>query len=209
MKPISPTWTRDKLAPLPREYYARPTLEVAQDLLGKYLTRVIDGEQLRGIIVEVEAYIGEDDPACHARFGLTNRNRVMYCEGGFSYVYFVYGMYNMLNVVTEKSAFPAAVLIRALEPVSGLEKMRELRGKDRVADLTNGPGKLCDALGIDTSLSGIDLTSNQLYISNGDVGEFNIASSGRIGIKEGTERQWRFFIEGNRFVSKWDSENRE
>jgi len=202
MKPTSPTWTRDELAPLSRRFYTRPTLEVAQDLLGKCLTRIIDGAQLRGIIVEVEAYIGEDDPACHARFGPTNRNRVMYGEGGFSYVYFVYGMYNMLNVVTEKSDFPAAVLIRALEPVSGLEKMKELRVRSSVADLTNGPGKLCDALGIDTSHSGIDLTGNQLYISNGDVGEFQIASSGRVGIKEGTERQWRFFIEGNRFVSK-------
>lgn len=187
---------------MPRSFYTRPTLDVARELLGKYLTRVIDGDQLRGRIVEVEAYIGENDPACHARFGETNRNRVMYGKGGFSYVYFVYGMYNMLNVVTEKSGFPAAVLIRALEPVAGLGKMKELRGRSSVAELTNGPGKLCDALGIDTSHSGIDLTGSDIFISYGNSEGFEIASSGRIGIKEGTERRWRFFVDGNRYVSK-------
>lgn len=202
MRPISQTYKKDSSLQLSREFYTRPTLTVAKELLGKHFVRVYQGEKLVARIVEVESYIGEDDPACHARFGATDRNRVMYGIGGFSYVYFIYGMYNMLNVVTESEGSPAAVLIRALEPVSGIETMKKLRRSDSMRSLTNGPGKLCMALGIDTSHSGIDLTGSEMFILNGDRSALKIASSTRIGIKDGTNRPWRFFEMGNRFVSR-------
>ena len=195
---------------LQRGFYERPTLTVAKELRGKNLVRYLDGTKLIGRIVEVEAYIGEDDPACHARFGLTQRNSVMYGAGGFSYIYFVYGMYDMFNIVTEREGFPAAVLVRALEPLEGIDTMQRLRGVNDVRNLTNGPGKLCRAFGLDTSLSGVDLTKHAgqapteldlLYVSDGDCPKFEIESSSRIGIKEGTGRKWRFFIAGNPYVS--------
>lgn len=188
---------------LDREFFARDTLEVARDLIGQYVVRNMDGYLLAGRIVEVEAYIGEDDPACHARFGPTNRNRVMYGPGGFSYVYFIYGMYNMLNIVSDREGFPAAVLIRALEPIEGMAKMKELRDSSQIENLTSGPGKLCAALDIDTSLSAIDMTvPGDLYVAEGAGKPFKIASTSRIGIREGLDREWRFIEEGNPYVSR-------
>jgi DNA-3-methyladenine glycosylase len=195
------TFTKAEFSPLRRAFYTRPTLTVARELLGKCLVRRIGDINLVGRIVEVEAYIGEGDPACHARFGQTGRNIVMYGLGGFSYVYFIYGMYNMFNVVTERKGFPAAVLIRALEPLEGIDEMRRMRGIDAVGSLTNGPGKLCAALGIDKSHSGVDLTNGNLYVTAADSSEYAVGESSRVGIRKGTDRAWRFFIEGNRFVS--------
>lgn len=195
------TPSKDRLRPLARDFYLRDTLEVAHDLLGRLLISDFRGQKLAGRIVEAEAYIGEDDPACHARFGKTKRNGVMYGIGGFSYVYFIYGMYNMFNVVCETEGFPAAVLIRALEPVHGLDTMCELRGCKDVREFTSGPGKLCQALGIDTTHSGIDLTGDRIYIAEDMDQEFEVERSGRIGIKEGTDRLWRFYMKGNDFVS--------
>jgi len=202
MRPTSRIYTKDSSIRLSREFYTRPTLTVAKELLGKHFVRIVRGKRLVGRIVEVEAYIGEDDPACHARFGATDRNRVMYGIGGFSYVYFIYGMYNMLNIVTENEGYAAAVLIRALEPVDGIETMMKLRKSDSVRNLTNGPGKLCMAFGIDTSHSGIDLTGDEMFIEGGDRPDISIGSSSRIGIREGTDRLWRYYVEGNRFVSQ-------
>ena len=128
---------------LPRDYFNRPTVRVARSLIGKYLVRVIDGRTLAGKIVEVEAYVGSEDRACHASKGRTQRTDVMFGPGGIAYVYLIYGMYHCLNVVTEREEFPAAVLIRAIE----------IDGK-----LIDGPGRLCRALQIDRSLNRVDLT---------------------------------------------------
>lgn len=202
MKQTCTTYPKADLRPLDRSFYVLPTLTVAKELLGKRLVRCIDGHILTGRIVECEAYIGEDDPACHARFGPTDRNKVMYGQGGFSYVYFIYGMYNMFNIVTEAEGFPAAVLVRALEPLDGIDTMRKLRGTDRMSELTNGPGKLCQAFGLDTSHSCLDLTRNVLYVADGDMSEIKTVASSRIGIKDGTDRKWRFYTDGCSFVSR-------
>ncbi|HHS96728.1 MAG TPA: DNA-3-methyladenine glycosylase, partial [Chloroflexi bacterium] len=152
---------------LRREFFDRDTLEVARDLLGRVLVRVLDGERLSGRIVEVEAYIGEDDRASHARFGPTERNAAMYGPPGHAYVYLIYGVHHCLNLVTGPEGFPAAVLIRALEPLEGVEQMRGLRGGR--PDLTNGPGRLCQALGIDLRFDGADLCAPDalLFVEEG------------------------------------------
>ncbi|MGQ9517999.1 MAG: DNA-3-methyladenine glycosylase [Anaerolineae bacterium] len=191
---------------LGREFYEQDTLTVAKELLGQRLVRVMeDGERLAGIIVETEAYIGEDDQACHAFHGRTPRNAVMYGPAGFAYIYFIYGMYFCLNVVTEREDFPAAVLIRAIEPVEGIARMQALRQGRPLHELTNGPGKLCQALAIDRSLNGCDLcTSPWLFIESARQGELPIATSRRIGVRGDVlarERPWRFFLPANPFVS--------
>jgi DNA-3-methyladenine glycosylase len=192
---------------LGRDFYRRSTLTVARELLGKRLVRVVDGQRLCGLIVEVEAYIGEDDAACHAACGRTPRNEAMYGLPGCAYVYFIYGMHHCLNVVTEEEGFPAAVLIRALEPLEGLEIMRRHRPGRPDSELTNGPAKLCQALAISRDLNGVDLcTGEALFIEEGrrvDQGE--IEASPRIGI-QGDELArsvlWRFYLRGNEFVSR-------
>src|SRR5512147_937409 len=130
------------MRPLPKTFYAHDTLEVAAELLGCELWVACGRQTCAGMIVETEAYIGEEDPACHAHRGQTNRNRVMYGAPGISYVYFTYGNHWMLNFVTEREHFPAAVLIRAVEPTGGIESMRRRRQVERDTDLTSGPGKL-------------------------------------------------------------------
>lgn len=188
---------------LPRSFYQHPTLEIAKKLLGKYLCRKWNNLLLIGKIVEVEAYIGEDDPACHATVGKTHRNAIMYGSPGFAYVYFIYGMYYCLNVVTEKVGFPAAILIRAVEPVDGIEQMKRFRKTDSVQNLTNGPGKLCQAFHLDRKQNGMDLCGNILFIKNGEkISDINIKKSKRVGIKVGVDHLWRFFIQNSIFVSK-------
>src|SRR2546428_6486129 len=188
--------------PLPRQFYNRNGLEVTRDLIGKTLGRHLDGQILFGRIVETEAYIGEDDPACHASRGLTPRTRVMYGPPGLSYVYFTYGMYFMLNVVCERKGFPAAVLIRAVEPIAGLDKMMELRQTTSERRLTNGPGKLCVAFDITTALNGVDLTrkTSILQICAGN-NSAQVMWSPRVGIREGTDKIWRCFAPNSPFVS--------
>ncbi len=144
------------MARLRRNFFARPTLQVARDLLGQRLVRVLNGQRLAGLITETEAYIGEDDRACHARAGRTRRNASMYGPPGHAYVYFTYGMHFCLNIVTEHPDFPAAVLIRAIAPTEGLETMRQNRDRPD-AVLTNGPAKLTQALGINGTFDGRDL----------------------------------------------------
>ncbi len=182
---------------LPRPFYARETLEVAKGLLGKRLVRVAEGERLSGLITETEAYIGEEDAACHASKGRTPRTEVMYGSPGHAYVYFIYGMYHCLNVVTEREGYPAAVLIRALRPQEGLEAMRRNRGG--LPQLANGPGRLCQALAIDGSLNGVDLCrSPLLFIEEGiEVPSEAIKATARVGIgadEVARRRFWRFLL---------------
>jgi DNA-3-methyladenine glycosylase len=192
---------------LRRDFYRRSTLTVARELLGKRLVRVVDGQRLSGLIVEVEAYIGEDDAACHAARGRTPRNEAMYGPPGHAYVYFIYGMHHCLNVVTEEVGFPAAVLIRALEPLEGLEIMRRHRPDKPDGELTNGPAKLCQALAIERGFNGMDLCSGEvLFIEEGQVvAQEEIGASPRIGIKTdelARSAPWRFYLQGNDFVSR-------
>ena len=182
-----------------RKFYNRPTLEVARDLLGKKLIRRIDGTALSGIIVETEDYCGTNDSACHAHRGRTSRNAVMFGPPGFAYVYFTYGMHYLLNLVTQEEGNPCAVLLRAIEPLSGLAEMRARR-KRHGKELTNGPAKLCQALAIDKSFNGWDLTKgSQLWVEDYQTVESqSILSTPRIGIdyarKEDREALWRFLM---------------
>jgi DNA-3-methyladenine glycosylase len=198
---------------LPEKFYRRDTETVARDLLGCVLVHeTADGERVSGRIVETEAYLGLSDRACHTYGGKrTPRTRSMYLEGGHAYVYFIYGMHFCFNVVTRTSEHPEAVLIRALDPLEGIELMRERRKVKRDLDLTNGPGKLCRALGIDRSHDGLSLASSTLYIERGPhirgsrIEKGAIISSPRIGVayaKEAAHWPLRFSIKGNRFVSK-------
>lgn len=188
---------------LSRSFFEDYTVDVARRLLGKKLVRVIEGKKLSGTIVEVEAYRGSSDPASHAYKGKTARNEVMFGEAGHSYVYFTYGFHHCLNVVTEPAGVSGAVLIRALEPTEGIELMMKNRGMRRITEITNGPGKLTQAMRIDGDLNGEDMvTSRKLYLVSGRSKAFVIGQSGRIGIKRGAERRWRFFMKNNIFVSR-------
>jgi len=188
---------------LPVSFYERPTLEVAPELLGCLLCRrETDGTYTTGRIVETEAYIGETDPACHAAAGRTPRTRVLYGPPGRSYVYFTYGMHYCFNVVTEPEGRPAAVLVRALHPVSGLDRMRARRGERQGPELTQGPARLCEAMAIDLDLNDVSLAGPVLSVRSDGTGVSNIASGPRIGIRVATDRPWRFWVEGDPFVSR-------
>lgn len=191
------------LQALPRSFYARPTLEVARDLLGTTLLRQWRGRLLAGRIVEVEAYIGEDDPACHAWHGRTPRTEVMYGPPGHAYVYFTYGMHYLLNVVTEPEGLPAAVLIRGVEPLSGIGEMLRRRHFRPLGELTNGPARICAAFGIDLRLNRADLTRPPLYIAEPhEPATESIEWTPRIGIRRGRRRPWRGFLRNNPYVSR-------
>ena len=189
----------DRIPLLPRKFYDRPTLLVARELIGARLVRMLDGRRLAGLITETEAYIGEKDLASHARAGRTPRTAVMYGAPGHAYVYFTYGNHWMLNVVTEQEGTPGAVLIRAIQPLEGVEVMLERRhGRD-----TFGPGKLCQALGIDKSLNGADLASKDsgLWIERGvQVPDSAVTLGPRVGLNTTPEpwlsKPWRFLVEG-------------
>jgi DNA-3-methyladenine glycosylase len=184
---------------LPREFYNRPTLTVARELIGARLVRILDGAKLSGIITETEAYISENDLACHCKAGRTARTAVMYEEPGHAYVYFTYGNHWMLNVVTERVGFPAAVLIRAIQPIEGADLMLERRhGRD-----TFGPGKLCQAMGITKLENGVDLTnkSGRLWIEAGIKVPNSLVTKGpRVGLNNTPEpwlsKPWRFLVKG-------------
>ena len=195
-------------APLPRSFYLRRTLTVARDLLGRVLARrTHDGAILRGRIVEAEAYVGEEDMACHARAGRTPRTDVMYGPAGFAYVYLTYGMHHMLNVVTEAEGRPAAVLLRAVEPLEGLEWMARARRNGAAPhQLASGPGKLCQAYGLDLGHNRTDLLGRELWIEEGrPVPKARIATSARIGCETAAKPwdliPWRFYVVDNRFVT--------
>jgi len=190
---------------LTRTFYSRPTLEVAADLIGAVLVdeRTENVRTLR--IVEVEAYIGEDDPACHAARGKTKRNEVMYGPPGHAYIYFIYGMYHCLNIVTEQEGFPAAVLIRAAEPLSGALEINPRTGEPYVP---NGPGKLTLAINLDLGQNGLDLVDGGMYVASrivagaGRAGRARVETSPRIGVSAGRERKWRFFDPDSKFLSQ-------
>src|SRR4030095_2211918 len=151
---------------LPRSFYERSTVVVAKQLLGKYLVRKHPKGNTVGRIVETEAYVGPQDLACHASKGRTARTEVMFGPAGHAYVYFIYGFYNMLNLVTERQDHPAAVLIRAAEPVTGIHLMESRRRNGALRNLASGPGKLCQAFGIDRSLNGADLCGSVLFVED-------------------------------------------
>jgi len=185
-----------------RSFFERYTPVVAKDLLGCLLLRRIRGKTLSGRIVEVEAYRGSDDPASHSYRGETKRSAIMFGEAAHAYLFFVYGNHWCLNFTTEGKGQPGAVLIRALEPVEGIEEMVKNRGVSEVGRLTNGPGKLTKAFSIDGGFNGEDVvTSKRLYVV-GREGPVRIVASARIGITKGREKKWRFSVEGSPFVSK-------
>ncbi len=186
-------------APLPREFYLRDTLLVARELLGARLVRMLDGQRAAGRIVEVEAYIGEDDLASHAANGRSQRNQAMYGPGGFTYVYFIYGMHYCLNVVTEADGFPAAVLLRGIFPLEGIDLMVARRPRRPKQSLADGPAKLCQALAIDRQLDGHDLTQGvELWIEPGEpVLDEHIVATPRVNVS-GDDRAhtvlWRWVV---------------
>jgi DNA-3-methyladenine glycosylase len=232
---------------LPRSFYLRSTVTVAKSLLGKYLVRKLGKKRLIGKIVEAEAYC-EGDPASHSYRGKTQRNEVMFEQGGHLYVYFTYGMHFCANVVTREKGVGEAVLIRAVEPVEGMEVMRRKRGftadeKDE-GMLSNGPARVCQAFGITRKHNGVDLCGSKIWMAEdsrpisppasglsrrrlpaslysrrqarlspasqdvggqagaGRISHPRIVSSSRIGIRNGRDKQWRFYLKGNRWVSK-------
>jgi len=187
---------------LTRPFFERYTPDVARELLGCLLVRRIGRKTLSGKIVEVEAYRGSDDPASHSYRGATKRSSIMFGEAGHVYVFFSYGVHWCLNFTTEEEGQPGAVLIRALEPVEGVEEMARNRGVSEDGRLTDGPGKLTKALSIDGDFNGEDLVqSRRLYVL-GREEPLRIGGSSRIGVSKGREQQWRYFVEGNSFVSR-------
>jgi len=191
---------------LDRKFYNRPTLSVARDLLGKKLIRRADGIELSGVIIETEAYCGATDSACHAHRGRTPRNAVMFGPPGHAYVYFTYGLHYLLNLVTEEEGHPCAVLLRALAPLSGIAAMRSRRRRPD-PELTNGPAKLCQALGIDKALNGRDITrKDELWVEDYlDVAADEIVATPRIGIDyaraNDREALWRYLIKPSRLAA--------
>jgi DNA-3-methyladenine glycosylase len=187
---------------LPRAFYARPVLQVARDLLGRVLVHETAAGRVSGRIVEVEAYRGPIDPASHAYRGRTPRNGVMFGPPGHLYVYFTYGMHHCVNVVCEAEGRPAAVLVRALEPLEGLETMARRRGVAEPRRLARGPACLTVALGLDRRHDGADLVGGAIRIEGEpDRGGHAIAKSARIGIRVGLEHEWRLFLRGHPCVS--------
>lgn len=193
---------------LTRRFYRRDPVTLAKALLGQILVRRLDdGQELAGRIVEVEAYLGVEDRACHSYGGRrTKRNASMWLEGGHAYVYFVYGMHWCFNVVSDREDVPTACLIRALEPLEGLDEMRRRRGRDKAEDLCSGPAKLSQALGIDRTLDAMDLvTSGELHIRRSRrVHPIQVVPSRRIGVdyaQEWAARRLRFLVRDSSFVS--------
>jgi DNA-3-methyladenine glycosylase len=194
---------------LERNFYKRELLTVARDLLGKYLVKEGGQSKYSGKIVEVEAYDGRTDQAAHTFRGKTPRNEIMFGEGGYFYVYFTYGAHFCCNVVTGNEGEGTAVLIRAVEPVEGIDNMimnrygrLYLKNEAEVYNLTSGPGKLCQAFAIDRKEYGLDLTGDIVYIlNNRRVPDKEVASGRRIGINKSVELPWRFYIKNNAFVS--------
>ncbi|WP_408956175.1 DNA-3-methyladenine glycosylase [Natroniella sp. ANB-PHB2] len=189
------------------DFYSQDAVTLAQKLLGKLLVRKIDGEEIVTKIVETEAYVGPEDKACHAYNNKrTDRTKIMFAQGGYSYVYLIYGLHHCFNVVSGKKGKPEAVLIRAVEPVKGLrviKKNRQIKSK-RIEDLTNGPGKLCQALAIDKNLNGYNLSTGvELYIRDRQQ-EYDLLTTPRVNIGYAEEYKgelWRFCIKGNTFLS--------
>jgi DNA-3-methyladenine glycosylase len=191
---------------VPADFYARPTLEVLPEIIGKVLVHDVRGLRTAGIVVEAEAYIGESDPACHAAPGPTRRNAPLYGPPGRAYVYLNYGIHNLVNAVTEPEGSPAAILIRALEPIEGIPAMRRRRARlssrPRIAthELCRGPGNLTVALGITLEDNRADLIGGRLRIEDHGIRPGSLGWSPRVGIRVGTDALWRCTWEGHRCV---------
>jgi len=198
--PMSDERPATKCDRLPYSFYARPTVEVARELLGKVLVH----GNASGRIVETEAYLGLEDAAAHSYSGITLRTKVIFGPPGHAYVYLIYGVYECLNIVAEPAGLPGCVLIRAIEPLTGIPLMRRRRPRiKRVEDLANGPGKLTLALGITRRENGADLTKSALQVHSPPIEEvFAIGVSPRIGITKAADRPLRYYIRGNPFVSR-------
>lgn len=193
---------------LKKSFYRREVIVVARDLLGKVLVKSNGKEILAGKIVEVEAYHGDIDEAAHSYGGITKRNEIMFEAGGYLYVYFTYGVHHCCNVVTGKKEQGTAVLIRAVEPVEGIDSMirnrfgRKIKSDKEIFNLTSGPGKVCQAFKLDRSHSGTDLTGKEICILNGEkIKSRDIGISKRIGITRSIDLPWRFFIKNNPYLS--------
>jgi DNA-3-methyladenine glycosylase len=192
-------------AKLPRFFYEQDTVDVARQLLGKYLVRKHPQGSTVGRIVETEAYIGPHDLACHAAKGRTARTEVMFGPAGHAYVYFVYGIHYMLNLVTEAADHPAAVLIRALEPVDGIELMEARRATGNRRNLCSGPGKLCQAFAIDRSLNAADLCGDIIHIEDRGEPIPKFLARPRVGVDyagKWKDKPFRFLVRGNEFISR-------
>ena len=194
---------------LKKSFYRRELLDVARSLLGKILVKASGNKILAGKIVEVEAYNGDSDEAAHSYGGITKRNEIMFEAGGYLYVYFTYGAHHCCNVVTGKKGQGTAVLIRAVEPVEGIDSMirnrfgRKIKNDKEIFNLTSGPGKVCQAFSIDKTHSGTDLTGNNIFILNGEkIKSKDIGVSKRIGITRSVDLPWRFFIKNNPYLSR-------
>ncbi|MFW5786907.1 MAG: DNA-3-methyladenine glycosylase [Halanaerobiales bacterium] len=194
--------------PLSKSFFADNAVEIARKLIGHKLVRKYNGKSIISRIVETEAYCGPEDKASHAYDNKrTKRTDIMFGEAGYTYIYLIYGMYYCLNVVTANKGIPHAVLIRAVKPISGvkeIKKNRNIKSKKK-EDLTNGPGKLCQALNIDKSLNGKSLfKAGQLYIKRGEKDGLEIAEGKRINIdyaEEYRDKKWRFYIKGSSYIS--------
>jgi DNA-3-methyladenine glycosylase len=192
-------------AKIARSFYEQQTVDVAKQLLGKYLVRKHQEGSTVGRIVETEAYIGPHDLACHAAKGRTARTEVMFGSAGHAYVYFVYGVHYMLNLVTEATNYPAAVLIRALEPVEGIELMQARRMTENRRNLCSGPGKLCQAFAIDRSVNAADLCGDIVYIEDRGEPRPIFFAKPRIGVDyagKWKDKPFRFLVRGNEFISR-------
>jgi DNA-3-methyladenine glycosylase len=200
----APTARRSRLgAPLPARFYDRATELVARDLLGTVMECTTAEGITRARIVETEAYLGPDDPACHAAAGLTARTQHLFGPPGRAYVYFIYGMYWCFNAVTRERGHGAAVLVRAVHPLAGVELMRRRRPKVRTdRDLTNGPGKLCLAMGIVGTMSGASLRDGPVVIRAGEaVADDDVDATPRVGITQAADWPLRYLVRGDPFVS--------
>lgn len=188
---------------LERDFFNRETTLVAQDLLGKVLETEVQGTKVSGIVVETEAYLGQEDPGSHSFRGKTKRNSVMFGPAGYSYVYQIYGVHFCYNVTTDHDEIPSAVLIRALEPISGINIMKQNRKKEARKDLCSGPAKLVQALGITKSMNGTSAVNGPVRFFDGHLNDpFSIIETTRIGLAQGADLKLRYYIENNLYVSR-------
>ena len=189
---------------LEKQFYEQPTLELAEQLLGKIIVRMLPGNiRLTARIVETEAYLGQDDEACHAWRGKTARNQIMFRAPGTMYVYFTYGCHYLLNIVSEPEESAGAVLVRAMEPLEGLAFMEGQRGTSSLTNLMSGPGKLAQALALDSRCNGKDLFGDEFFLENAPpLPASMIGTSTRVGISKSRELPWRKFMINNPHVSK-------
>jgi len=188
---------------LPRSFYLQPTLDVARQLLGKVLVHRTAEGVCSGIIVETESYLGPEDAACHSARGRTARTEVMFGPPGHAYVYFTYGMHYCFNAVTQPEGVAEAVLVRAVEPLEGIELMRSRRGTDNLRALASGPGKLCQAMAIGRHCNGADLTrKDHFHIEDRGIVVEDVVWARRVGIRMAAEHEWRCYVKNSRFISK-------